>query len=64
MQTVYPANTINRGANDAPGVLTMRCFVVYKSEAWHHLHIIGWTTWEVNPSEDGYEWATMIITSP
>jgi hypothetical protein len=42
----------------------MRCYVVYKSVAWDRLNMVGWITWEVTPSEDGYEWATMVIASP
>ena len=42
----------------------MRRYVVYKSESWHCLNMFGWITWEVNPSEDEYEWATMVISSP
>jgi hypothetical protein len=44
--------------------LRMKCYVVYKSEAWHRMNIIGFLTWEVNRSEDGHEWATMVIASP
>jgi hypothetical protein len=63
VKTADPADTINRRANTTAEFL-MRCYVVYKSEAWHRLNMIGWITWEVNPSEDGYEWATMVISSP
>ena len=42
----------------------MKCYVVYKSEEWRRLKLIGWITWEVNPSDDGYEWTTMVISSP
>jgi hypothetical protein len=41
----------------------MRCYVVYKSAAWLRLNMLGWITWDVNPSGDGYEWATMVISS-
>ncbi len=42
----------------------MKCYVVYKSEEWHRLKMLGWITWEVHPSEDGYELATMVISAP
>jgi hypothetical protein len=64
VKTVDPADSINRGANSATGFSRMRCYVVYKSEAWNRMNMIGWITWEVNPSADGYEWATMVISSP
>ena len=64
VKTVNPADTINRGAKHTPGVSTMKCYVVYKSEEWHRMNMTGWITWEVNTSEDGTEWATMVISSP
>lgn len=62
--TRNPADTINRGANNTAGDFTMKCYVVYKSEEWHRLKMLGWITWEVNPSEEGCEWATMFISAP
>jgi hypothetical protein len=62
--SVNPAANISRGANNTDGVFTMKCYVVYKSEEWYRLNEGGWITWDVNPSDDGIEWATMVISSP
>jgi hypothetical protein len=64
VKTVNPVDTINKDANHTPGIFIMKCYVEYRSEEWHRLNRLGWITWEVNPSEDGTEWATMVISSP